>query len=130
MNIDPQTKFLAQMLIYVAEQMECLALARCHVVPYGPHDSRLADWMSKTRPGDLVVERSALSLAPQRVGRMLGVEKVKHEGHSTTVYTIVGIDGEVMRWENCNFMRIPDPNYYRGGGDMPRWRDREKGEGQ
>lgn len=115
MALDPQTLFLVQALIVTAKEMYALALARSHVVPYGPDDRSLLRWMTDVRPGDLVLENSSLGLHPERIGRMLCVE----DG----VYTVVGIEGEVMRWENSDFIRIPDPfGYPRNDQDKPNWR--------
>lgn len=109
-------EFMAQALCYMASEMYSLALARCHVVPYGPDDRTLFNWMNDPGPGDMVVEWTSLSLSPKRVGRMLAIEE--EDGYE--VYYIVGIDGEVMRWTNCTFIRIPDPVGY--PKDVPNWR--------
>jgi len=125
MEPDPQTLFLVKALLLAVKDMYGLAIDRCKVNPYGPNDNRLLAWMTDVRAGDLVVESSSLGLHPQRVGRLFYTEE--HEDH--TVYFVVGMYGEVMRWENCSFLRIPDPfGYPKHDQDKPEWKWKSKNE--
>lgn len=119
--LDPGSKFVAMALCYAADQMWGLALARCHVQPYGPNDKELYNWMTKIEPGHLVVEKSSLRLHPARIGRLLGIEKSENGDHT---YTLVTMEGEVVEWRNCSFIRVPDPAGW--PKDVPYWDDTKK----
>jgi hypothetical protein len=114
MDDKAQALFLARTVVFLAEQLYKLSLRRGHVPPYGPHDNLAFDWMRNPSPGDLVIEKTSLALHPQRVGRLLGMEPDGFGGQR--VYFVIGWDGEFMRWENCEFIRIPDPNDWPRGG--------------
>jgi hypothetical protein len=111
MDDKTQALFLARTVVFLAEQLYTMSLRRGYVS--GPNDRSSYGWMTKVSPGDLVVEKSSMRLVPHRVGRVIGMEK---DAFGQDAYVVIGWDGEFMRWENCSFVRIPDPNDWPRGG--------------
>jgi hypothetical protein len=107
-QMDAQVAYLCKLLVHATDQLYSMALERTCVRPYGPDDPRAFEWMSKIRPGDMVVEKTSFRLNPERLGRILAIEESKN------LYWLVLADGRVVSWSNCSFVRIPDLRHWRG----------------
>lgn len=85
------------------------------------------DWAVRMRtpaPGDLVVEVTAYFRPVElRVGKLISITDEPYpyedwdeayEGRpvpTRPIYTIVTLDGNTMRWENCQFVALPTTEF-------------------